>query len=89
MRSRVEQLCAFYGLSAPSWNESIIAGTTSIKRYPAHVAEIRSALTALYQNINGLGAGIIVPAPVWSTTLDDTKPKAAAIEELRAAARAI
>lgn len=89
IRSRVEQLCAFYGLSAPSWNESIIAGTTSIKHYPAHVAEIRSTLTAIYQKINGLGAGVIIPAPAWSTTLDDTKPKAAAIEELRAAAKAI
>lgn len=89
IRSRVEQLCAFYGLSAPSWNESIIAGTTSIKHYPAHVAEIRSTLTAIYQKINGLGAGVIIPTPAWSTTLDDTKPKAAAIEELRAAAKAI
>lgn len=89
LRSRIKQLCTLYGVMVPTWSESIIAGTTSIKHFPLHISELRSALEALYNKINGLGAGTIVALPIWTTALTDIKPKAAVIEELRTAAKAI
>lgn len=89
LRSRVEALCALYGVTAPTWAESIIAGTTSVKGFPSHITELRTALEAIYTAINSKGAGVVIASPTWAATLTDNKPKAAAIEELRAAARAI
>lgn len=89
LRARIEQLCALYDAIAPTWAETIVAGTTSVKNFPTHITELRTALEALYTKINGLGAGTIVSAPTWETTLTDVRPKATAIEEIRAAVRAI
>ena len=89
LRSRVEQLCALYGVTAPTWEEDVIAGTTSIRGFPDHITELREAIEALYAAINAQRDEAVIAPPSWATTLTDIKPKAAAIEELRAAARAI
>ena len=89
LRSRIVELCTLYGVTAPTWTETIIAGTTSVKGFPSHIAELRTALEAIYTEINSQGAGVVIASPSWAATLTDIKPKAAAIEEVRAAARAI
>ena len=89
LRTRVNQLCTLYGVTAPTWQETIIAGTTSIKGFPSHIGELRTALEALYAKINTLAGFTVIALPSWAAALTDIKPKAAAIEELRAAARAI
>lgn len=89
LRSRVEALCTLYGVTAPTWAESVIAGTTSVKHFPSHVTELRSALEAIYTKINTLAEFTVIASPSWTVTLTDIRPKAAAIEELRAAAKAI
>lgn len=89
LRSRVEQLCTLYGVTAPTWEEDVIAGTTSIRGFPDHIAELREAIETLYAAINAQRDEAVIAPPSWATTLTDIKPKAAAIEELRAAARAI
>ena len=88
LRSRIVELCTLYGVTAPVWDETIIAGTTSVKGFPSHIAELRNALDAIYTAINNFGTDVIA-SPIWAVALTDVKPKAAAIEELRAAARAI
>lgn len=88
LRSRIVELCTLYGVTAPTWAETIIAGTTSVKGFPSHVSELRNSLETLYNKINSFGTDIIA-SPFWAVALTDKKPKAAAIEELRAAARAI
>lgn len=89
LRSRIVELCTLYGVTAPTWAETIIAGTTSVKGFPSHITELRTALEAIYTAINSKGAGVVIASPSWAVTLTDIKPKAAAIEEIRAAARAI
>ena len=89
LRSRIEQLCTLYGVTAPTWDEAIVAGTTSVKHFPAHIEELREAIEAIYAVINNMGAGTVIASPSWAAALTDIKPKAAAIEEVRAAARAI
>lgn len=75
--------------SYPSWAENVVAGTTSIKHFPAHVQELRAALAALYSFINGLSEEAVVAAPQWAAALSDVHPTAAAINEIRNAIRAI
>ena len=89
LRSRVEELCTLYGVTAPTWQEDIIAGTTSIRGFPGHITELRAAIEALYAAINAQREETVIAPPSWTVALTDIKPKAAAIEELRAAARAI
>ena len=89
LRSRVEELCTLYGVTAPTWQEDIIAGTTSIRGFPGHITELRTAIEALYAAINAQRDETVIAPPSWTVALTDIKPKAAAIEELRAAARAI
>ena len=89
LRSRVEELCTLYGITAPTWQEDIIAGTTSIRGFPGHITELRAAIEALYAAINAQREEPVIAPPSWAVALTDIKPKAAAIEELRAAARAI
>ena len=75
--------------SYPSWAENVVAGTTSIKHFPAHVQELRAALAALYSFINGLSEETVVAAPQWAAALSDVHPTASAINEIRNAIRAI
>lgn len=89
LRSRIVELCIFYGAPALTWSEDIVPGTTSIKGFPAHVEELRAMVETLYKIINSLTGYTVVALPSWTATLSDNKPKAAAIEELRAAVRAI
>ena len=79
----------FFHLAAPSWSETVIAGTTSIKNFPAHIAELREAVETIYTVINSKGAGTVIALPSWAAALTDIKPKATAIEELRNAVKEI
>ena len=89
LRSRIVELCTLYGVTAPTWQEEIIPGTTSIRGFPNHITELRTAIEALYAAINAQRDETVIAPPSWTVALTDIKPKAAAIEELRAAARAI
>lgn len=89
LRTRVGQLCTLYGVTAPTWQETIIAGTTSIKGFPSHIGELRAALESIYAKINTLAGFTVIALPSWAAALTDIQPKAAAIEEVRAVARAI
>jgi len=88
-RDKAANLCALYGVAAPAWAEAIVAGTTSVKSFPAHVAEIRAVLAAVYTKLNALGAGVVAAAPVWSADTEDCQPRAEAVMELRRAIRNI
>jgi hypothetical protein len=89
LRSAIETLCTLYGVSAPSWEEDIVAGTTSIKEFPDHIAEIREKLSDIYTKINQLYGATLVAIPNWSASLVDTQPRAVAVEEIRNAIKNI
>ena len=89
LRDMLDSICAFYGVTPGEWSESVIAGTTSTRNFPAHIQEIRTVIEALYSTINGQGAGRVLSAPVWTAALTDVHPSATAINELRNAIKAI
>ena len=85
LRTQINTLCVLYGVTAPVWSETIVAGTTSIRGFANHIAEMRKAVDAAYSALNGATHQTIVAPPVWSTTIVDCQPKADAINELRRA----
>ncbi len=89
LRTATETLCALYGVAAPTWDETIIAGTTSVKSFPDHVTEIRNILASIYAKINQLYGDVLIAAPTWGASITDCQPRAAAIEEMRQAIKNI
>ena len=89
LRSNFSNNRSYYGVQYEPYSEGVIAGTTSIKNFPTHILELRTRIEAIYNKINSLGAGTVVELPQWAAPLDDLQPTAAAINELRAAIKAI
>lgn len=71
-----------YGLAAYIWDQSIEAGTTSLRQYNAHIAELRDAVNQTINQLNMLSSRVIVPVPLWSA-LPLNVLRADAINELR------
>lgn len=85
LREQISTLCALYGAAIPQWAESIVAGTTSIRGFADHIAEMREAVDAAYSAFNGTPYQDIVVSPVWAAEIVDCQPKADAINEIRRA----
>lgn len=81
LRSRIDSLRAYYGLSAFAWSAAPKAGETGLVSWRDHVLELRTALEGAYTD-----AGM--EPPEW-TELPVNCPRAAAIDELREAVQAI
>lgn len=82
LRHRVEALCLAYGMEAPVWAAQITAGETSARGITEHMEELRSAAERVIQHLNALGAGVIVPPPVWADS-GSVEPRADAMMQLR------
>lgn len=83
MRDRVDHLTAMYGIPLPTWDETIVAGSTSTRNYPEHITEIRTHVTRVVNELNRLADSIVVTVPAWSAALTDVHPRGTAISELR------
>ena len=81
LRSRIDSLRAYYGLSTFAWSAAPKAGETGLVSWREHVLELRTALEGAYTD-----AGM--EPPEW-TELPVNCPRAAAIDELREAVQAI
>lgn len=81
LRTRINTLRAYYGLSAYGWSATPVAGETGLVSWRDHVLELRSALADVYAYVG-------LDAPAW-TDLPVNCPKAIAIDELREAVQAI
>ena len=85
IRAMVNDVRAYYGLSPIIWSESVIAHTTPIRNWRAHVLEIRSAIDEVIVYVNGwdeTNSVNDIHAPSW-IALDDNLPRADAMEQLR------
>jgi hypothetical protein len=52
IRTAVDNVRVYYGLSAAPWSENIIAKQTQIKNWTAHITQIRQAIMQIVQKIN-------------------------------------
>ncbi len=84
LRAVVNSLRAYYGLPSYSWDETVEAGTTSLRKFASHINELRSALATVLLTINSVGAGTLIPVPAWPSLSNmDVAPHAEWVTELR------
>ncbi|MEA4928914.1 MAG: hypothetical protein VB104_09600, partial [Candidatus Limiplasma sp.] len=74
----------FYGLSAVSWFEDVIAGKTTVKNWPFHVLELRKAIEQVVDAINGFDVAWAnkLPDPAWIPIMTG-RPQAAVMQQLQ------
>ena len=85
LRTKINTMRSYYGLSAYAWNETIAAGATSLRGWAVHLTEMREAVTEILSLVNGwdpLAVRNTIPMPSWVDVTGDV-PRAAAITQLR------
>lgn len=83
IRSVLDDLCTWYGISPTEWAEEIVAGETPTAHWESHIAEIHAAVRRIVNYVNAWDetaetAQITLPALITSTA-----PAAAVISQLR------
>ncbi len=83
LRTAVNNVRAYYGLTAYAWTEDIVPGKTQIKNWTYHIIELRKAVEQIVAFINSFDAAITfdVPVPQW-LPITPGRPKAAVMEQL-------
>ncbi len=85
LRARVNDVRAYYGLTAYAWAAAIAAGQTSLAGWKSHVLELRTAIDEVVALVNGWDAAsatnnIVLPA--W-IDIPANKPTVAVMNQLR------
>jgi hypothetical protein len=84
LRTAINNVRDFYGMSAVSWTEDVVAGKTYIKNWPFHVLELRKALEQVVDTINAfdLTWANKLPDPAW-ILITTGRPQAAVMQQLQ------
>lgn len=84
LRTAVNTVRNYYGLSAVIWSENILAGKTYVKNWPFHILEIRQALKPVIDLINQFDAvsTFDVPEVEW-LPIGTGRPRAAVMQQLQ------
>ena len=84
LRTAINNVRDFYGLSAVSWSEDVTTGKTYVKNWPFHVLEIRKAIEQVVNFINGFDVTWVnkIPDPVW-IPITTGRPQAAVMLQLQ------
>jgi len=88
LRTMINTVRAYYGLSAYSWAETITAGTTALSGWAAHVIELRAAIDEIVALVNGWDVSASenrITLPAWIAVTSGQKPRADVMEQIRAA----
>ena len=85
LRTAVNTVRNYYGLSAVVWSEEITAGKTYVKNWPLHILELRAALEPVIEMINlfSTGTAFDVPEVDW-LPIGTGRPRAAVMNQLQA-----
>jgi hypothetical protein len=83
IRDAVNNVRNYYGLAAVNWGESVVAGKTTIKNWPYHILEIRTALEGVIDFINQFDtvSTFDVPEVDW-LPLGTGRPSAAVMRQI-------
>jgi len=84
LRTAVNNVRDFYGLSAVSWSEDVVAGKTYVKNWPFHVLELRKAIEQVVDFINGFDVTWVnkIPDPAW-IPITTGRSQAAVMQQLQ------
>ena len=84
LRTAINSVRDFYGLSVVSWSEDVIAGKTTVKNWPFHVLELRKAIEQVVDFINGFDVTWTnkLPDPAW-ISITTGRPQASVMQQLQ------
>lgn len=84
LRIAINNIRDFYGMSAVSWSEDVIAGKTYVKSWPFHVLELRKAIEQVVDTINVFDLAWTgkLPDPSW-IPITSGRPQAAVMQQLQ------
>lgn len=84
LRTAINYVRDFYGLSAVSWSEDVVAGKTTVKNWPFHVLELRKAIVQVVDGINGFDVAWTnkLPDPEW-IPITTGRPRAAVMQQIQ------
>ena len=84
LRTAVNNVRDFYGLSAVGWSEDVITGKTHVKNWPFHVLELRNAIEQVVDSVNGFDVAWTnkLPDPEW-IPITMGRPQAAVMQQLQ------
>ena len=84
LRTAINNIRDFYGLSAVNWSEDVIVGKTYVKNWPFHVLELRKAIEQVVDFINGFDVAWAtkIPDPVWIPIMTG-RPQAIVMQQLQ------
>ena len=84
LRTTVNNVRDFYGMSTISWSEDIISGKTHVKNWPFHVLELRKAIEQVVDAINAFDVAWAnkLPDPAW-IPISTGRPQAAVMQQLQ------
>jgi len=84
LRSAVNNVRDFYGMSAVSWSEDVITGKTYVKNWPFHVLELRKAIEQVVDAINAFDIAWAnkLPDPAW-IPITTGRPQATVMQQLQ------
>lgn len=90
LRTNINNVRQYYGLSNYAWAETITAGVTKSRGWMDHVTEMHAAVNEVISIVNGWDTQSItnrIPVPMWLTL--GSKPSADVVTQLRSVVEAL
>lgn len=83
LRTAVNAVRSYYGLSPIVWSEVIVAAKTAVKNWPFHISELRKAIELVITTVNGFDTSSTfdIPAVSW-LPIGTGRPKADVMQQL-------
>jgi hypothetical protein len=83
LRTALNIVLSYYNLSPVIWSEEIIAGRTTVKKWPFHITEIRKAIDTIITVVNGFdsSAAFDIPPVTW-LPIGTGRPKADVMQQI-------
>lgn len=82
LRGKINAVRNYYGMDDTVWAEAIEPGRTSLLHWPAHIAEMRNAISDIIGFINAWDV-LVITLPAW-IQITQKQPIASAMAQLRA-----
>ncbi len=84
LRTAVNMVRSYYGLSPATWSEDLSAGKTTVKNWPFHITELRKAIEPVITAVNGFdsSSAFDIPPVTW-LPVGAGRPKADVMQQIQ------
>lgn len=83
LRTMLDDICAYYGLAATSWAQTVEAGVTPAIFWPGHMKELQETVARIAAHVNGWDTQSAAGQIVLPDFLSINQANAAAINQMR------